>query len=42
VQPNAPEVIEAQSTEVKVATPNAAGSGASQQVPVVDQDPAEL
>ncbi len=42
VKPNAPEVIEAQSTEVKVATPNAAGSGASQQVPVVDQAPAEL
>ncbi len=40
--PVVPEVIEAQSTEVKVAAPNAAGSGASQQVPVVDQDPAEL
>ncbi|MFA0706257.1 hypothetical protein AB4653_10985, partial [Vibrio sp. 10N.222.48.A3] len=35
-----PEVIEAQSTEV--ATPNAASTGSSQQVPVVDQDPAEL
>lgn len=35
-----PEVIEAQSTEV--AMPNAASAGASQQVPVVDQDPAEL
>ncbi len=35
-----PEVIEAQSTEV--ATPNAASTGSSQQVPVVDQDPADL
>lgn len=38
--PVVPDVIEAQNTEV--ATPNAASSGASQQVPVVDQDPAEL
>ena len=41
-QPVVPEVIEAQSTEVKVAAAQAADSGASQQVPVVDQDPAEL
>ncbi|SBS38408.1 hypothetical protein VTO7225_03088 [Vibrio toranzoniae] len=40
--PVAPEVIENQSTEVKVAAGQAADSGASQQVPVVDQDPAEL
>ncbi|MEZ9856471.1 hypothetical protein AB4347_20945, partial [Vibrio breoganii] len=40
--PLVPEVIEAQSTEVKVAAAQAADSGASQQVPVVDQDPAEL
>lgn len=38
--PAVPDVIEAQSTEV--ATPNAASTGASQQVPVVDQDAAEL
>ena len=40
--PVVPEVIENQSTEVKVAAGQAADSGASQQVPVVDQDPAEL
>ena len=38
--PVVPDVIESQNSEV--ATPNAASSGASQQVPVVDQDPAEL
>ncbi|WP_123305248.1 hypothetical protein [Vibrio crassostreae] len=38
--PAVPDVIEAQCTEV--ATPNAASTGASQQVPVVDQDDAEL
>ncbi|MEZ9564538.1 hypothetical protein AB4226_05120 [Vibrio artabrorum] len=36
------EVIAAQTTEVRVTTPNATDSGKSQQVPVVDQDPAEL
>ncbi|NOI00724.1 hypothetical protein F0241_06320 [Vibrio kanaloae] len=40
--PVAPEVNENQSTEMKVAAGQAADSGASQQVPVVDQDPAEL
>lgn len=40
--PVVPEVIENQSTEVKVAARQTADSGASQQVPVVDQDPAEL
>lgn len=40
--PVAPEVIENQNSEVKVAAGQAADSGASQQVPVVDQDPAEL
>lgn len=40
--PVVPEVIENQSTEVKVAAGQTADSGASQQVPVVDQDPAEL
>ena len=40
--PVVPEVIENQNSEVKVAAGQAADSGASQQVPVVDQDPAEL
>ncbi|NAZ96267.1 hypothetical protein [Vibrio toranzoniae] len=40
--PVAPEVIENQNSEVKVAAGQAADLGASQQVPVVDQDPAEL
>lgn len=40
--PVAPEVNENQNTEVKVAAGQAADSGASQQVPVVDQDPAVL
>ena len=34
--------VKVKNTEVKVTTPNAAGSGASQQVPIVDQDPATL